>query len=145
MNSNVSKALEMGLGFMLFVIGLSVLITMNASTTAYIGQGRDSAQMADQVLAYEGGLGDKSFSIYDLYMLLTDETMQPEAVIVGGVTYGTPAIEVYIDGVLFPAVSDYDGRQSLKGALGGLTFSDYDLAYVADVDGNLTEMHFTGR
>lgn len=145
MDRLITRVLEIGLGCLIFAMGLSFFITMNSRTLAYTSQGTEMWSKQHQVLVSEGEEAAHAYTREAIYMLLTDDSMQPDRSAVGDVSDGSSAIKVYIDGISYPAVSDYQGRRSLKISLEGLKADLYDIRYVTDGSYRITEIHFTGR
>ena len=145
MDSNVSRTLELGMGFLLFVIGMTLFLSMNSKILTFSEHGKAGSETYNQVQQVLVPVADKTYSVQELYMLLTDRAMQPESTVLNGVSYGGAPIIVTIDGTTFSPVSDFSGRRSLVTALSALTSIEFDPDYVVDGEGRITEIRFTGR
>ncbi len=144
MDQSLVKALEMAVAGILLVVALTHFLGMHSAVMAYMNQGYMVAEREGAVQVYEGTLSEKGLSKAEILWLLTDKSMQPDSQ-AGGSMYGTPKISVYIDGVYYPPVNDYDGVRALRGSLMSLVSEEYDVTYVVDTSGETEQIHLDGR
>lgn len=147
METSIRRLLEIGVAFILFMIGISTFIVMHQGIRSMIGEGKEATVRESQVRMIEGAAKETLTTIEELYFLLTDEHIGDRSNWLGDTGYVSMAgrVTIYIDGVEFTGVTDYKGRQNLRGSLLSLTHSQFEKDYHINAEGLITEIHFTGR
>lgn len=147
MDTSIGRLLEIGIAFVLFIVGISTFIVIQQGILSMTNEGKEAAVRESQVRMIEGTETETLITIEKLYMLLTDESIGDRSHWLGDTGYVSMAggVTVYIDGMQFPGVTDYKGRQYLRASLLALTHSQFEKNYHVNAEGLITEIHFTGR
>ena len=147
MDRSLGYLLEIGVAFMLFVFALSTFFGMQNNLMAFQQEGHTLVEQNKDVELSDVETTPRYLSKEALYFVLTENSHLGSGNWLGegGYTSTSTGIDIYIDEVLYPVVSDYSGSKSLELALRGLTATEFEAAYVVDTSGVLMEIHYTGR
>ncbi len=146
MDVSISRVLEMGLAFILFVWGLSVFILLNDGMVS-LTQGEFIHREEMQVTMLEGALSVDKTSVEEIYLILTDDAFMNQDNWLGETGYiaSSGRVAIYVDGIQYTPVSDLKGRQILGMDLSSLPSTTFEKYYHCDDEGLLTELHFISR
>ncbi len=147
MDKSIGQLLEIGMAFMLFVFGLSTFLGMQSNLMNFQQEGRVAARHHEDVVISDVQQTVTYLSKEGLYFILTEDSHLGKGNWLGesGYTSDAGGIKVYVDGLLYPVVTDYAGKRSLKLALQTLTATEFEVGYVVDAIGQLTEIRYTSR
>ncbi len=147
MDRSLGHLLEIGMAFMLFVFGLSTFLGMQGDLMNFQQEGRVAARHHEDVVISEVQQTVTYLSKEGLYFVLTEDSHLGKGNWLGesGYTSDAGGVEVYVDGLAYPVVTDYAGKRSLKLALQTLTATEFEVSYVVDASGKLTEIRYTSR
>ena len=147
METSIHRLLEIGVAFILFIIGISTFTVMHQGIMSMISEGKEATLRESQVRMIEGSAEETVTTIEQLYVLLTDESMGDRSNWLGDTGYVSMVggVTIHIDGIEFTGVTDYKGRQNLRDSLMSLTHNQFEKDYHINAEGHMTEIHFTGR
>lgn len=147
MNKSIEQLLEISVAFILFVFGLSTFLTMQSGLMDHQREGRLAVTIQQDVGVTDQPVPATYVSKEGLYFVLTEDSHLGKGNWLGesGYTSDAGGIKVTVNGVVYPVVTDYRGKRSLKIALQALPYTVFDEAYVVDDQGRLSEIRYTGR
>ncbi len=129
MDESITRALTMGVGFMLFVAALSSFLNMYSHMMTSIEIGKSNGLLDQQISQISMETGERLMSKSEVYFMIRNEAL----------------IKVYIDSVEYPVALSYAGKQSLQQALIAQTYSHYSCQYMVDDNGLIIEIHLRGN
>jgi len=102
MDTHINQSLEIGLGFMLFVMGLSVFLILSGSVEKYLLAEATYASKTEGVMISKGTVVT-SVTTQEIFFRLTEK--------------GNQVGDVYVQGVLLPYPTDEASEATLIGVL----------------------------
>jgi type III secretory pathway component EscV len=146
MHDNLDRVLELGFGFMIFILALSVFFRMDGKTTNYMKVADDHLQFNRQMVKSTVETMNKEVSRGTLFFMLTDLDNKGKNQKMGDETYlidNSGALDIVIDGTLFPIVTDYAGIQSLRVVMDNLESHTYTPEITVDHRGKIKSIAYT--
>lgn len=144
MDENIDRTLELGVAFLIFLVGLGVFIGMQMNMSEYIEMGNKRLHLDRQVIM-TGEEGTMELVTKDaIYFLLTDPCNLLKDKWDGDVE-SVVNLEVTIDAVDYRVVTDYVGEQSLRQALSHLTGTQYYENVQVNSKGQVTQIDFISK
>lgn len=146
MNDNVDRVLELALGFMIFVFALSVFFRMDGKTTNYMKVADAHLQFNPQIVTSTDNTLDVEVSKSTLFFMLTDIDNKGKNQKIGNESYlidKSGALDIKINGVLYPIATDHAGMQSLRMAINNLGSYMYTPEIIVDGQGKVISIEYT--
>jgi hypothetical protein len=148
MESSIDRALNLGFGFILFVLALSIFMTMNHAIIDYSHVAEVQFKLQDKLHVVEATTSIPIVSKAYLFHLLTDSDHLGKGLELNQVrtTYRVDdGLEIYINGVQYPVVTDYMGIKSLTMALQGITSNAFQVREQVNFEGRVVGIYYTGQ
>lgn len=147
MDKSLGHLLELGVASILFILGLSTFLTMQSNLMNFQQEGIAASQLQGDVMVSKEEETATTISKEALYFVLTEDSHLGKGNWLGegGYASDTNGINITIDGIAYPVVTDYSGKRSLKLALQTLPSSEFEVNYVVDDEGRLREIRYIGR
>ncbi len=137
MDNNISRGLELGIGFVIFVAGLGFFFSMGQSMEQYISE---ATRYENRSMTYTQS-GDyvpqSEVGIDEIYFALMDES----------------EVRIFVDGTELLRVSErvsridgmttYEAAEGIRQEVAAIGSGDYDIRYVYDGDGTVTAIRYT--
>ena len=142
----MDRLLELGFGFMIFILALSVFFQMDGKTTNYMKAADAHLQFNRQMVKSTVETEHLEVSKGILFFMLTDPDNKGKNQKMGDETYiidKSGALDIVIDGTLFPIVTDYTGMQSLRRAMIHLGPDTYRPRITVDHQGKIIGITYT--
>jgi len=146
MNENMDRVLELGLGFMIFIIAISIFFRMDGKTTDYMKVADAHLQFNRHIVVSSDVTEHIEISKGTLYFILTDVDHKGKNQKMGDEFYfidNSGALDIRIDGRQFPIATDYVGIQSLRTALDHLGSYRYTPEIMVDDQDKIIGITYT--
>ena len=128
MDDNITRALEIGVAFMVFVAGLGSFYVISSGMTSYLHE-------ANRHIAYSASYDSSSKAVAS--EPITDSAMYYILIDKGQVA-------TYLDGTLIEVMDSFDQVSKLKEILNNDGFSSYSEICVVNDMGEVVEVHYMG-
>lgn len=139
MDENIRRSIELGVAFMIFVLGLGLFFTYQQTMDSFLMTAMDyehEEQRYDSIASGSSALAasraTEQVGKETLYYVLTNDNQ----------------IKVFINGNEVTKLRDrddgYDGLLEIKGLLDGLTNSSFEADYLVDGDGTVLAVYYNG-
>ena len=146
MHDNIERVLELSFGFIIFIFALSVFFRMDGKTTNYMKVADAHLQLDRQIVKGTEEIVNKDVSIGTLFFMITDMDNKGKNQKMGDESYlidKSGALDIKIDGVLFPIVTDHVGIQSLRKAMNNLGSYTYSPEITVDHQGKIISIEYS--
>lgn len=129
MDTSIDKALNLGFGFVIFVLALSIFMRMNDAISDHIHIAEGQFQTQDKVQVVESTTTKTTVTKAYLFYQLTE----------------AEDLEIYINGVHYPIVRDYIGIRSMTLAMRAITSDTFTVKEEVNGEGRLVRLYYMGQ